>query len=108
MFTVYLPVEMKFRADNKNHLFSWNKDLQPTHVAPMMPPISFYFPALTPIHHSSLSVSLIRHKQQGSQVLIPLGGEMEPGHTVQEVAEGGRATLWCQVRILNSQLQGVC
>lgn len=52
-----------------------------------------------------LSVSLIRHKQHGSRVLIPLGGEVEPGHTMQEVAEAGRATLWCQVRILNLQLQ---
>ncbi|XP_042344948.1 NADPH oxidase activator 1-like isoform X2 [Plectropomus leopardus] len=38
----------------------------------------------------------LRHKQHGSRVLIPLGGEEEPGHTVQEVAEAGRATLWCQ------------
>nr|XP_020454971.1 NADPH oxidase activator 1-like [Monopterus albus] len=38
----------------------------------------------------------LRYKQHGSQVLIPLGGEMEPGRTVQEVAEAGRATLWCQ------------
>ncbi|XP_037633518.1 NADPH oxidase activator 1-like isoform X1 [Sebastes umbrosus] len=38
----------------------------------------------------------LRHKQPGSRVLIPLGGEVEPGLTVQEVAESGRATLWCQ------------
>ncbi|XP_031156772.1 NADPH oxidase activator 1-like isoform X1 [Sander lucioperca] len=38
----------------------------------------------------------LRHKQHGSRVLIPLGGEVEPGRTVQEVAEAGRATLWCQ------------
>ncbi|XP_070820902.1 NADPH oxidase activator 1 [Chaetodon trifascialis] len=38
----------------------------------------------------------LRRKQHGSQVLIPLDGEVEPGHTVQEVAEAGRATLWCQ------------
>lgn len=101
MIPVYLSMEMKFRADNsKNHLLSWNKVLLPTHVAPMMPPILFYSPAPTPTHRSfSLSFSLIRHKQPGSRVLIPLGGEVEPGHTVQEVAEGGRATLWCRVRI---------
>ncbi|XP_035514740.1 NADPH oxidase activator 1 [Morone saxatilis] len=38
----------------------------------------------------------LRHKQHGSRALIPLGGEVEPGRTVQEVAEAGRATLWCQ------------
>ncbi|GAA6226487.1 NADPH oxidase activator 1 [Lates japonicus] len=38
----------------------------------------------------------LRHKQHGSRVLIPLGGEEEPGCTIQEVAEAGRATLWCQ------------
>ncbi|KAK2902623.1 NADPH oxidase activator 1 isoform X2 [Channa argus] len=38
----------------------------------------------------------LRYKQHGSQVLIPLGGDGEPGRTVQEVAEAGRATLWCQ------------
>ncbi|XP_040011905.1 NADPH oxidase activator 1 [Xiphias gladius] len=38
----------------------------------------------------------LRHKQHGSQALIPLGGEVEPGRTIQEVAEAGRATLWCQ------------
>ncbi|XP_075934309.1 NADPH oxidase activator 1 [Anarhichas minor] len=38
----------------------------------------------------------LRHKQHGSRVLIPLGEKLEPGHTVQEVAEAGRATLWCQ------------
>lgn len=36
----------------------------------------------------------LRHKEHGSRVLIPLSGE--PGHTIQEVAEAGRATLWCQ------------
>ncbi|XP_022612753.1 neutrophil cytosol factor 2-like isoform X1 [Seriola dumerili] len=39
----------------------------------------------------------LRHKQHGSRVLIPLGGEVEPGCTMQEVAEAGRATLWCQI-----------
>lgn len=38
----------------------------------------------------------LRHKQHGSRVLIPLGGEVEPGRTVQEVSEAGRTTLWCQ------------
>ncbi|XP_034398441.1 NADPH oxidase activator 1 [Cyclopterus lumpus] len=38
----------------------------------------------------------LRYKQHGSRVLIPLGEEVEPGRTVQEVAEAGRATLWCQ------------
>ncbi|XP_070760261.1 NADPH oxidase activator 1 isoform X1 [Enoplosus armatus] len=38
----------------------------------------------------------LRHKQHGSRVLIPLGGEVESVRTVQEVAEAGRATLWCQ------------
>lgn len=61
---------------------------------------------LLPLPLSTHSLSLIRHKQHGSRVLIPLGGEVEPGRTVQEVAEAGRATLWCQVRISthNSQL----
>lgn len=38
----------------------------------------------------------LRHKQHGSRVLIPLAGEVEPGSTIQEVAEAGRVTLWCQ------------
>ncbi|XP_068594743.1 NADPH oxidase activator 1 [Brachionichthys hirsutus] len=38
----------------------------------------------------------LRYKQHGSQALIPLGGDEEPGFTVQEVAEAGRATLWCK------------
>ncbi|XP_074525948.1 NADPH oxidase activator 1 [Halichoeres trimaculatus] len=38
----------------------------------------------------------LRHKLHSSRALIPLGGEEEPGRTVQEVAEAGRATLWCQ------------
>ncbi|XP_071337941.1 NADPH oxidase activator 1 [Trachinotus anak] len=38
----------------------------------------------------------LRHKQHGSRVLIPLSGEVEPSRTIQEVAEAGRATLWCQ------------
>lgn len=42
---------------------------------------------------------LIRHKEHGSRVLTPLNGEVEPGCTIQEVAEAGRVTLWCQVRI---------
>ncbi|KAM7018087.1 LOW QUALITY PROTEIN: NADPH oxidase activator 1 [Tautogolabrus adspersus] len=37
----------------------------------------------------------LRHKLHGSRALIPLGGE-DPGRTMQEVAEAGRATLWCQ------------
>ncbi|XP_015256994.1 PREDICTED: NADPH oxidase activator 1-like isoform X2 [Cyprinodon variegatus] len=39
----------------------------------------------------------LRHKKHGSRVLTPLPGEVEPGHTVQEVSEAGRATLWCQM-----------
>ncbi|TMS03388.1 NADPH oxidase activator 1 [Larimichthys crocea] len=38
----------------------------------------------------------LRHKQHGTRVLIPLAGEVEPGSTIQEVAEAGRVTLWCQ------------
>ncbi|XP_069576192.1 NADPH oxidase activator 1 isoform X2 [Brachyistius frenatus] len=38
----------------------------------------------------------LRHKQHGYRVLTPLGGEVEPGRTIQEVAEAGRVTLWCQ------------
>ncbi|KAK2837111.1 hypothetical protein Q5P01_014323 [Channa striata] len=38
----------------------------------------------------------LRYKQHGSQALIPLDENGEPGHTVQELAETGRATLWCQ------------
>ncbi|XP_045891349.1 NADPH oxidase activator 1-like isoform X1 [Micropterus dolomieu] len=38
----------------------------------------------------------LRYKQHGSRVLIPLDGEVERGLIVQEVAEAGRATLWCQ------------
>ncbi|CAK6978568.1 NADPH oxidase activator 1-like [Scomber scombrus] len=38
----------------------------------------------------------LRQKQHGSRVLVPLCGEVEPGGTMQEVAEAGRATLWCQ------------
>ncbi|XP_028313639.1 NADPH oxidase activator 1 [Gouania willdenowi] len=38
----------------------------------------------------------LRHKQHGSRVLTPLSGEVQPGHSMQEVAEAGRATLWCQ------------
>lgn len=37
----------------------------------------------------------IRQKQHGSQALIPVN-DME-GSEVFEVAEAGRATLWCQV-----------
>ncbi|XP_034548125.1 NADPH oxidase activator 1-like isoform X2 [Notolabrus celidotus] len=44
----------------------------------------------------SASQLRLRHKMHGSRVLIPLGGEAEPGRNVQEVAEAGRATLWCQ------------
>ncbi|XP_029367528.1 NADPH oxidase activator 1 isoform X1 [Echeneis naucrates] len=39
----------------------------------------------------------IRHKQHGSQVLTPVNAEGEQARTIQEVAEAGRATLWCQV-----------
>ncbi|XP_013879456.1 NADPH oxidase activator 1 isoform X2 [Austrofundulus limnaeus] len=38
----------------------------------------------------------LRHKEHGSRVLTPLNGEVEPGCTIQEVAEAGRVTLWCQ------------
>ncbi|XP_070689849.1 NADPH oxidase activator 1 [Pempheris klunzingeri] len=38
----------------------------------------------------------LRHKVHGSRALIPLNGEVEQGHTVQEMAEAGRATLWCR------------
>ncbi|XP_068167056.1 NADPH oxidase activator 1 [Antennarius striatus] len=38
----------------------------------------------------------LRYKQHGSRALIPMGGDDEPGFTVQEVAEAGRATLWCR------------
>lgn len=38
----------------------------------------------------------LRRKHHGTCVLTPLDGEMEPGHTVQQLAEAGRATLWCQ------------
>ncbi|XP_041854754.1 NADPH oxidase activator 1-like [Melanotaenia boesemani] len=38
----------------------------------------------------------LRHKQHGSHVLTPLSEEAEPGLVLQEVAEAGRATLWCQ------------
>ncbi|XP_034451671.1 NADPH oxidase activator 1 [Hippoglossus hippoglossus] len=44
----------------------------------------------------SASQLRLRHKPHGSQVLIPLRGEVEPGCTMQEVAEAGRAILWCQ------------
>lgn len=32
--------------------------------------------------------------------MIPLVGELQPGRTVREVAEVGRATVWCQVVIV--------
>lgn len=38
----------------------------------------------------------LRYKQPGSRVLLPLGGGVEPGRTLQEVSEAGRATLWCR------------
>lgn len=38
-----------------------------------------------------------RHKEQGSKLLIPLEEEQQPGRTLREVAEVGRATVWCQV-----------
>lgn len=40
---------------------------------------------------------VIRHRQHGSRVLVPMTGGAEPGSTMQQVAEAGRATLWCQV-----------
>ncbi|KAM9392469.1 NADPH oxidase activator 1 isoform 1-T2 [Pholidichthys leucotaenia] len=36
----------------------------------------------------------LRHKQHGSRILTPLGED--EGRTIQEVAEAGRVTLWCQ------------
>ncbi|KAM4578247.1 NADPH oxidase activator 1 isoform 1-T1 [Fundulus diaphanus] len=47
------------------------------------------------VGHSASQLRL-RHKQHGSRVLTPLPGEVEPGRSVQEVAEAGRVTLWCQ------------
>uniref|UniRef100_A0A096M806 NADPH oxidase activator 1 n=1 Tax=Poecilia formosa TaxID=48698 RepID=A0A096M806_POEFO len=44
----------------------------------------------------SASQLRLRHKQSGSRVLLPLPGEEESGHTVQELAQAGRVTLWCQ------------
>lgn len=41
----------------------------------------------------------IRQKQQGSRVLVPVEDMEGSEVTVQEVAEAGRATLWCQVRV---------
>ncbi|CAN9512743.1 unnamed protein product [Ophioblennius macclurei] len=38
----------------------------------------------------------LRQKQHGSRVLTPLDEDAAAGGTVQEVSEGGRATLWCQ------------
>lgn len=38
----------------------------------------------------------LRHKQHGSRVLVPLGDGEGSGCSVQDVAEAGRATLWCQ------------
>lgn len=67
--------------------------------APMVLLVPIYSPATTPPHHSPPCLPLFRHKQHGSRVLMPLCGEDEPGYTIQEVAEAGRATLWCQVRI---------
>lgn len=37
-----------------------------------------------------------RHKQHGSSVLTPLE-EVGGARSLAEVAEAGRATLWCQV-----------
>ncbi|KAM4745092.1 NADPH oxidase activator 1 [Anableps anableps] len=47
------------------------------------------------VGHSASQLRL-RHKRHGSRVLLPLPEEAEAGHTVQEVAEAGRLTLWCQ------------
>ncbi|XP_076021297.1 NADPH oxidase activator 1 [Genypterus blacodes] len=38
----------------------------------------------------------LRYKQHGSRILTPLEEEVGQGRTLQEVAEGGRAILWCQ------------
>lgn len=43
-------------------------------------------------------VSVLRQRQHGSQMLTPVGGADGSEVSVQEVAEAGRATLWCQVR----------
>lgn len=57
-----------------------------------------YFPADPPLPLTPSS-SLIRRKHHGSCVLTPLDEEIESAHTVQQLAEAGRATLWCQVCI---------
>lgn len=69
---------------------------------PMMTVISHLFPcyySASPLPLSHHSLFFNRYKQHGSQVLIPLDGEVEPGRTMQEVAEASRITIWCQVRI---------
>ncbi|XP_034027217.1 NADPH oxidase activator 1 isoform X2 [Thalassophryne amazonica] len=38
----------------------------------------------------------LRQRQHGSRALTPLCDEWQQGSTLQEVAEEGRATLWCQ------------
>lgn len=38
----------------------------------------------------------LRRKQQGSRVLLPMDGEQDLGPPLLEVAEAGRAHLWCQ------------
>lgn len=68
--------------------------------------VALFVPLNTPYHELKEQIAQklgqpasqlrLRHKKHGSRVLIPLGGEEEPSHTVQEVAEAGRATLWCQ------------
>ncbi|KAF7200782.1 NADPH oxidase activator 1 isoform X2 [Nothobranchius furzeri] len=42
------------------------------------------------------SLLRFRCKQHGARVLTPLNEEAEASFTVQEVAEAGRLTLWCQ------------
>lgn len=38
---------------------------------------------------------------------MPLDGGVEPGRTLQEVAEVGRATVWCQVLIVEELVDEV-
>lgn len=54
-----------------------------------------------------LPLSVWRHKEQGSRLLVPLEGEVQPGRTLREVAEVGRATVWCQVVIVEGPMDDV-
>ncbi|XP_061585688.1 NADPH oxidase activator 1 isoform X2 [Cololabis saira] len=38
----------------------------------------------------------LRYRRHGSRVLTPLSGDVGPSCTMQDVAEAGRAILWCQ------------